>query len=241
MKILHVADLHFRQQWFEWVAAQANQFDAVCIAGDLLNMWITRDVSLRAQTKWIRDWVGYRFKGRLFVCSGNHDWWTADEITDTDANGGWLRKLGRSEVTCDNHGASIGDLHFFCHAYAARAPLPPVEARQWILLHHEPPSSCAAAVTGDSGVDLGSPHLREQISMAATPPLLVLSGHVHRPKSWRGESGRSIVLNPTYDEEASFPNHLKIDFSSGLITWVSERRGEWPVRILSPTAREEVN
>ncbi len=45
------ADLHFRQAWFEWVAAQASHFDAVCIAGDLLNMWIARDVSLRAQTK----------------------------------------------------------------------------------------------------------------------------------------------------------------------------------------------
>ena len=234
MKILHVADLHFRQPWFEWVAAQASAFDAVCIAGDLLNMWITRDVPLRAQTKWIRDWARYRFTGRLFVCSGNHDWWTNDEITDTDANGGWLRKLGRDGVTYDNHGASIGDVYFFCHAYAARAPLVGAETKHWILLHHEPPAGCAAALTGDSGADLGSSRLREQIAAAANPPLLVLSGHVHRPKSWRGEIGRSTVLNPTYDEEASFPNHLNIDSSSGLITWVSERRGEWPLKILSP-------
>ena len=64
VKILHVADLHFRQPWFEWVATQASQFDAGCIAGDLLNMWIARDVSLRAQTKWVR--LGARLGALLF-------------------------------------------------------------------------------------------------------------------------------------------------------------------------------
>lgn len=187
----------------------------------------------------IRDWARYRFNGRLFVCSGNHDWWSNDEITDTDANGGWLRKLTRDGVTCDNDGAPIGNVHFFCHAYAARAQLPTVEGKQWILLHHEPPSRCAAALTGDSSADLGSSHLREQISAAANPPILVLSGHVHRPKSWRGEIGHSIVLNPTYDEEASFPNHLRIDLSNGFVTWISERRGEWSLKILPQTGKAD--
>lgn len=232
MKILHVADLHFRQAWFEWVAAQAKHFDAVCIAGDLLNMWITRDVSLRAQTKWIRDWARYRFNGRLFVCSGNHDWWTNDEVTDTDARGGWLRKLRRNDVTYDNHGAAVGGLYLFCHSYAARTSIPVATADQWVLLHHEPPSGCDASMTSDSGADLGSGYLREQLSAAANPPCLVLSGHVHRPRSWRGEVSRSIILNPTFDEEASFPNHVRVDFTSGLVTWVSERRGEWPLKIL---------
>lgn len=233
MKIPHVADLHFRQPWFEWVATQASQFDAVCIAGDLLNMWITRDVSLCAQTKWVRDWARYSFKGRLFVCSGNHDWWTNDEITDTDASAGWLRKLARGEVTSDNQGAWIDGIYFYCHSYAARAPFPTVETKQWILLHHEPPVGCNAAIAGDSLADWGSSYLREQLSVASPAPFLVLSGHVHRPKSWRRQSGRSWVLNPAYDDEANVPNHLKIDLSTGLVTWVSEREGEWPVKVLS--------
>ena len=233
MKILHVADLHFRQPWFEWVAAQASDFDAVCIAGDLLSMWITRDVSLRAQTKWVREWARHGFAGRLFVCSGNHDWWSNDEITDTDANAGWLRKLSRTEVTRDNFGAQIGTVFFYCHSYAARAPFPHVDAEQWILLHHEPPTECAAAIAGGSGADLGNRYLRGQLLDTPRAPLLVLSGHVHHPKSWRGQCGRSWVLNPGYDGEASFPNHIKIDLGSGLVTWVSERQGEWPVKVLS--------
>lgn len=87
-------------------------------------------------------------------------------------------------------------------------------------------------MTSDSGADLGSQYVREQIAAMTNPPCLVLSGHVHRPKSWRGEIGRSVVLNPTFDEEASFPNHVRIDFGTGLVTWVSERSGEWPLRIL---------
>lgn len=226
MKILHFADLHFRQPWYEWIAAQSNQFDAVCIAGDLRNVWITRDVSLRAQSKWVRDWARYTFKGRLFVCSGNHDWWTNDEIIDTDASAGWLRKLRRPEVTCDNHGARVGDIFFYCHAYAARAPFPTIETNQWILLHHEPPSGCDAAVAGDSGSDLGTSYLRDQLCATKHAPLFVLSGHVHQPKSWQGKSDRSWILNPGFDSEVRVPNHLKIDLSAGLVSWVSEREGE---------------
>ena len=51
MKLLHVADLHFRTRWFEWVAAQAPHYDAVCVAGDLLDMFGTAKTSLRAQAK----------------------------------------------------------------------------------------------------------------------------------------------------------------------------------------------
>ena len=232
MKLLHVADLHFRQPWFEWVSSQASNYDAVCIAGDLLNLWITREVSFRAQSKWVRVWAR-TFPGRLFVCSGNHDWWSNDDITDTDANAGWLRKLPRSIVTRDNQVAQMDDHVVFCHSYAARAPFPSIDTKHWILLHHEPPAGCTAALAGDSGADLGSKYLRDLLREATHPPRLVLSGHVHRPKSWRGQIGPSWILNPAFDGEARVPNHIVIDLASGLLTWVSEREGEWPVKVLS--------
>src|SRR5271165_2309188 len=39
MKLLISADLHFRLQWFRWLIEQAPDFDLVCIAGDLLDMF----------------------------------------------------------------------------------------------------------------------------------------------------------------------------------------------------------
>ena len=174
----------------------------------------------------------HRISVRLFVCSGNHDWWSNDEITDTDANAGWLLKLGRAQVSSDNCVTQIGNVFVYCQYYAARAPFPVVETGHWILVHHEPPAGCAAAIAGGSGANLGSSYLRDQLRDALHPPLLVLSGHVLHLKSWRGPSGRSWVLNPCYDCEASYPNHLIIDLTSGIVTSVSERKGEWPVKFL---------
>ena len=39
MKLLLTADLHFRLHWFRWLIEQAPDFDLICIAGDLLDMF----------------------------------------------------------------------------------------------------------------------------------------------------------------------------------------------------------
>ena len=121
MKLLHVTDLHFRARWFEWVSGQAPHYDAVCIAGDLLDMLGTAKTSLRAQAEWTQAWLR-EFPGRLFVCSGNHDWWDRGGSEDTGTHGGWLDQVARPEVTVDGQGAPCGDLFISCHAFRA----PPV-------------------------------------------------------------------------------------------------------------------
>ena len=39
MKLLLTADLHFRLDWFRWLLEQAPNYDLICIAGDLLDMF----------------------------------------------------------------------------------------------------------------------------------------------------------------------------------------------------------
>jgi Icc-related predicted phosphoesterase len=39
MRLLLTADLHFRLHWFRWLIEQAPDFDLICIAGDLLDMF----------------------------------------------------------------------------------------------------------------------------------------------------------------------------------------------------------
>jgi predicted MPP superfamily phosphohydrolase len=72
MKILLAADLHFRSRWFHWLLDQGVNFDLICIAGDLLDMFNgePRLAQAREVTRWIRE-LGKDTQAA--VCSGNHD------------------------------------------------------------------------------------------------------------------------------------------------------------------------
>ena len=72
MKLLISADLHFRLQWFRWLIEQAPDFDLVCIAGDLLEMFKfeSRMEQAREVSRLIRELADIV---PIAVCSGNHD------------------------------------------------------------------------------------------------------------------------------------------------------------------------
>ena len=56
MRILITADLHYREQWFR-LLSRAAEWDLVCIAGDLLDMFNAepRITQARTVTAWIRE------------------------------------------------------------------------------------------------------------------------------------------------------------------------------------------
>ena len=68
MKLLITADLHFRIHWFQWLAEQAPDFDLVCIAGDLLEMFNpeTRLEQSRQVRTLIRELTGIVSRRNLF-------------------------------------------------------------------------------------------------------------------------------------------------------------------------------
>ena len=72
MRILAVSDLHFGLKQFDWVATQADAYDAIVIAGDLLD--IAGHLDLDAQITVVEKYLhAMAAKTRLLVCSGNHD------------------------------------------------------------------------------------------------------------------------------------------------------------------------
>jgi hypothetical protein len=78
-----------------------------CFSGDLLDRFPNAATKLHDQTRWVRDWLK-TYPGRLYICTGNHDWWpNPDHHLDNDAEGGWLRKARRPGLGID--GAS--ELH----------------------------------------------------------------------------------------------------------------------------------
>ena len=72
MKILITADLHFRLHWFRWLIEQGANYDLICIAGDLLDMFKgePRIEQAREVSRWIRELAKATC---VAVCSGNHD------------------------------------------------------------------------------------------------------------------------------------------------------------------------
>jgi Icc-related predicted phosphoesterase len=52
MKLLITADLHFRLPWFRWLIQQAPDFDLVCVAGDLLDMFKASESAVSFVSLW---------------------------------------------------------------------------------------------------------------------------------------------------------------------------------------------
>ena len=68
MRLLLTADLHFRIHWVRWLIEQAPNFDLVCIAGELLDIFKseTRMEQAREITRLIREIGGHRSGRTLF-------------------------------------------------------------------------------------------------------------------------------------------------------------------------------
>jgi predicted MPP superfamily phosphohydrolase len=101
MKLLLTADLHFRLHWFRWLIEQAPDFDLVCVAGDLLDMFKseTRLEQAREIARLLRELAD---RVPAAVCSGNHD--NAGRLVSHDrrqSTGGSLisERIGTSSLT----------------------------------------------------------------------------------------------------------------------------------------------
>ena len=72
MKLLLTADLHYHLHWFRWLIEEAPNFDLVCIAGDLLDMFKSEATIEQAReiTRVIRELADIV---PVALCSGNHD------------------------------------------------------------------------------------------------------------------------------------------------------------------------
>ena len=86
-----------------------------------------------------------------------------------------------------------------------------------LLVTHAPPAGCQSA-SGAESIDVGDPELWPAVQ--EFPPTLVLSGHVHRPRSlacaWPPIEPTSLILVPGFAEDGEVPNHWVIDTDTGI-------------------------
>ena len=242
MRILLVSDLHYRLRQFDWLMAAARSFDAVAIAGDLLDVRspVGLDVQATAVTAALRALAGETV---LFAASGNHDLDGRDAAGEKAAR--WMAPLGTWGVHGDSTSLLLGDdLVTVCPWWdgpQARAALDRVLAaaqecprRHWIWVHHAPPAGSPLAFDGHR--TWGDDVLSGWIARYA--PDVVLTGHVHQAPfadggGWADRVGSTWVFNAG-QQAGPVPAHVTVDLDAGTAVWTSaEGRAEVDLSYLS--------
>lgn len=249
MRILLLADMHFREDWYTWVAQQ--NFDMTSIAGDLLHG--LRVEGLLPQMILLKKWCE-NFPRCLSLSSGNHDnnieqgamaaelWEITDPVmrgyshqilsaklwTDalekpgiiTDCRSGVIETAGGSlVVTTIPFYPDRRDPNRDSLLWSDGERLRRETGFPWLVLHHAPP---AETLVGDEN---GAPELPQKIR--EMQPDFVLSGHVHlRPYrgSFADKIGKTWCFNPGMPPHGQAlrsrkPNCIILDLAERTAVW----------------------
>lgn len=243
MRLLFVADLHYSLKQFDWLLAQAGDFDLVIIGGDLLDLSssLDADVQIAIVEKYL-DLL--RQKTTLVVSSGNHDGDSRNEADESIAE--WVRHVRDDHLHVDGDSFDLGsDTRITVCPWwdgdLSRAELEAqleresaqLHGRRWIWIHHAPPEGSRTSWTGRKFI--GDEALRAWIDRFQ--PAMVLSGHIHNSPfyaegSWIDRLGSTWVFNPGR-QLGSQPTTIILDLDTMTAEWSSQE--EHSVRDLRVT------
>ena len=208
MRIIHTSDFHFRKAWFDWLAQKAGSFDACCLSGDLLDMFkFGAAKGMVAQVRWVTKWAKV-FPSRLYLCSGNHDWWEGNRIADQMADGLWVKGLRRPGVWVDGDADALDGYSILCQPWVGGLGRIHNTGVPSIVLAHAPPTGLPVSINCD-GNDFGD-FETDETHRSLPAGSLVLSGHVHTPRHWRAERNGVCCFNPGVSSNHE-PNYIAID------------------------------
>lgn len=227
MKILHISDLHFVKKHFDWVTQVQDDFDVICLTGDLLCDSNTQKVKLESQVEWITEWVTSIYKP-IFICSGNHDAvGESENLTDLEAlfdideeealwgdtedpvmisSSEWINELGSKNVFTDRKITTINGITFGCIPYGD-SRLEDYRSCE-VILYHQPPYGLD--VSNDNSGDYGCESIRAAIDSGLLSPTWILSGHIHNPVKKISKIKSTTVSNPGSSSRVSAPLHYEL-------------------------------
>jgi Icc-related predicted phosphoesterase len=234
MKLLYVADLHYSLKQFDWLVAQAPRYDAVVIAGDLLDLGSALDVDVQIVV--VEKYLSrLAQRTRLLVSSGNHDGDTRTASQESICR--WLREVKAGELYVDGDSVEIGGmLVTICpwwDGVETRLEVEQLiaqdalrEKKRWVWIYHSPPEGSSVSWTGRQSV--GDAFLTEWV--ARYRPDLVLSGHIHNAPfyeegSWVDRLGKTWVFNPGR-QIGPEPTQVVLDLETMEARWVSIEAAE---------------
>lgn len=229
MKLLVVADLHYSLKQFDWLIERAADYDAIVIAGDVLDLagHADLDTQIVVVSKYLHT---LRMLAPVIVCSGNHDGDIKNEEGEFVAD--WLRREGAENLYVDGDGFTLGGTRITVCPWwdgpvtqKALGEFLESEAAEpkdrWIWIYHSPPDQSRVSWTGKG--HYGDKYLVDRIKQYW--PECVLSGHVHNSPfrgggSWIDRLGNSWVFNPGR-QWAPMPSFIELDLLDRTATWVS--------------------
>lgn len=229
MRYLVASDLHYALRQLDWITEQAADFDAVILAGDLLDVGGRADIQAQIAlfVAYLRQLAG---TVRVVANSGNHDLTT--RRPDGEKTAAWMAEIGPT-VTTDGEHVRVGpDLISACAWWEGEHTRGELEAQLerdagvqrdglWIWAYHSPPDESPTSWSG-------SRHYGDDILnglIARFSPDLVLTGHVHeapfRPDgSWHDRIGATPVFNAGR-QPGPVPAHLIVDTGLRTAEWWS--------------------
>ncbi len=234
MKILAVSDLHFGLNQFDWVVQRAPHYDAVIIAGDLLDIagHLDLDSQITIVVKYLR---AISAQTRLFVCSGNHDGDVRNEQQEYVAR--WLQRVRAVGLVVDGCSTTVSGFKVSVCPWwdgpstqqamntflRAERPTP---AMPWLWIHHAPPDGYGVSWTGK--VHAGDASLVGLIQELR--PDFVFSGHIHdspfrKGGAWASQVGGTWVLNAGR-QLGSPPACIELDLTTRIARWRSQAGDE---------------
>jgi Icc-related predicted phosphoesterase len=247
--VLAVADIHYALRQFDWVAAVADQFDAVILAGDLLEL--SSMVDRRAQIIVVRAYLAdIAQKTRLIVCSGNHDLDAASANGERSAR--WMGALAELDVAADGGSVTVGRaLVTACGwwdgdatreaiaAQLAEAEGPARRHDHWVWAYHAPPAERPVSWAGSR--HYGDAALIDWI--ARYQPDIVFCGHVHTAPfvpggAWADRVGKTWVFNAGH-QIGPVPAHVVVDLAAPGAAWSSIYGEAWIDLAREPELRDE--
>ncbi|MEO0989997.1 MAG: metallophosphoesterase [Pseudomonadota bacterium] len=230
MNILLVADLHYALRQLDWLLEVAPDFDAVFIAGDLIDSHgtVPREVQVVVLIDYLRQLAK---RTRVLVCSGNHDLIERNGYGEREAR--WLADTRGLGIATDGDTAELatGVLVSVLPWWDGPAAREDIERQlksdagrrqdRWFWLYHAPPADTAVAWAGKR--TYGDGYLADWIETHR--PDIVVCGHVHQAPfvpagSWVDRIEDTWVFNMGQQPGAS-PCHIVLNLDAEEAAWFS--------------------
>ena len=229
MKLLVASDLHYKLKQFDWLASHADEFDAVILAGDLLD--ISSYLDLNMQIDVISKCLArISDKTHLLVCSGNHD--GNEKNPHDEFIAPWLQKIRQDRLHVDGDNVHFGDTLVTIFPWwdgditksevaAQIATASQQDCKTWVWVYHAPPDQSPTSWAGNRFI--GDMELNKW--METYQPDVVISGHIHespfkKDGSWHDRMGKTWIFNAG-NNIGEVPAHIILDLDAMKAQWVS--------------------